>query len=676
MESPFNEAQRRRLLASARHADKLLGEIEQILRNADSKAAFPRYRPDLAPHETRLLEGEIARLRSHLSRALGALGVRQDYPQFSALEAIRATLAFVRVAVQEMAPEYLRGYGAVPEAASAALRGLSAELEGILNSIERSLALGGGAADLEARIDRLDPAVEERPLLRALERAVSEGDLTEFRAPLLHLVERAESRQFEIAVFGRVTSGKSSLLNAILGAEILPVGINPMTTVPVRLVYGEHSGFEAALSGGSIVEGELGRLEEYASEERNPGNQLGVVRVVVRLPSPRLASGLVFVDTPGFGAAATAGVAETLSYLPRCDLGIVLVSAVTPIAEEDLTAIESLAHAAIPTVVVLSKADLVPPEDLEKALAYTRMQIAARLGLAVDVAPLSTRPGYEELLEKWFAEHLAPLEARHQELVRDSLRRKVAALEHRVADALRAMLGQGRSAPSASPEALQGVERRLREVTGRIDEERRRCLEATDRVRLLARAAIERAARELAAPQTAAKASAVLSRAAEALAAEAASDLAGRLRALAWELESACRAAAEVLEIAPALATGSLAELVRELPRWDFTAGRIEVRRPGLIPSRAMALAWLVRRLRLEAGDRLEAAFNQYGRALERWLRERLADLQDRFETEAGSLRAQLARLERGDPLAPGRRGTIERLLKELEAARLSHPAR
>jgi len=549
-------------------------------------------------------------------------------------------------------------------------------LRGVLNSIERSLALGAGAADLEARIDRLDPAVEERPLLRALERAVSEGDLTEFRAPLLHLVERAESRQFEIAVFGRVTSGKSSLLNAILGAEILPVGINPMTTVPVRLVYGEHSGFEAALSGGSIVEGELGRLEEYASEERNPGNQLGVVRVVVRLPSPRLASGLVFVDTPGFGAAATAGVAETLSYLPRCDLGIVLVSAVTPIAEEDLTAIESLAHAAIPTVVVLSKADLVPPEDLEKALAYTRMQIAARLGLAVDVAPLSTRPGYEELLEKWFAEHLAPLEARHQELVRDSLRRKVAALEHRVADALRAMLGQGRSAPSASPEALQGVERRLREVTGRIDEERRRCLEATDRVRLLARAAIERAARELAAPQTAAKASAVLSRAAEALAAEAASDLAGRLRALAWELESTCRAAAEVLEIAPALATGSLAELVRELPRWDFTAGRIEVRRPGLIPSRAMALAWLVRRLRLEAGDRLEAAFNQYGRALERWLRERLADLPDRFETEAGSLRAQLARLERGDPLAPGRRGTIERLLKELEAARLSHPAR
>lgn len=666
----MNEAQRRRLLASARHADKLLGEIEQILRAAESKSPFPKYRPDVAPHQARLLESQIARFRSHLSRALAAAGVRQERPPFSALDAVRVTLAFVRIAVQEMAPEHLRGYGALPEPAAAELRGLASELEGVLSSIDRSLALGA-QADLAARIDRLDPALEEKRLLRILDRAVTECELAEFRAPLLHLVERAESRQFEIAVFGRVSSGKSSLLNSILGAPVLPVGVNPITTVPVRLVHGEQSRFEATLSSGQVVEGDLGRLEEYASEERNPGNELGVIRLLVRLPSPRLAGGLVFVDTPGLGALATAGAAETLSYLPRCDLGIVLVSVATPINEEDLATLESLVHAAIPVLVVLSKADLAPEEELEKALAYTRKQIEARLGMVVDVAPLSTRPGHEALLEKWFDQHLAPLEGRHQELVRDSLRRKAGVLAERVAAALGAILGEESPVGTYDPEKLERAERGLREAAGRIDEERRRCLEATDRLRRLGSEAIERAAGQLAFSEPAVEASVVLAQAAGAVAAEAASEIAQRLRRLAGELESARRDAAELVADAQRLEEGSLEELVRELPRWELTLADVRIRRPRLAFSRAMAKAWLERRLRLEAGERLEAAFNLYGRALERWVRERLADLQDRFEAEADSLRAQLARLERRDLVPAERRRTIEQILEELDAARV-----
>lgn len=658
----FNEAQQRRLLASARHADKLLGEIEQILRAAESKSPFPKYRPDVAPHQVLVLASQIARFRSHLSRALAAAGIEHDQPQFSALHAIRVTLAFVRIAVEEMAPEHLRGYGELPEEAADYLRGLSAELAGLLATIDRTLALGE-RADIAARIERLDPALPEKQLVAVLDRIVTEHELAEFRMPLLYVVEKAESREFEIAVFGRVSSGKSSLLNQILGVDVLPVGVNPITAVPVRLRYGPQAAIEVSLAGGETVRGGIADLERYASEERNPGNELGVTRVLVELPSPRLAEGLVFVDTPGLGALATAGASETLAYLPRADLGIVLISAAMPIGEEDLEVIEMLAEGGIPPLVVLSKADLLAPGDLPKSVAYTTRQIEGRLGRRIEVCPVSTRPGHEELLESWFRQHLAPLEGRHRELVRESIGRKALALGHRVAAALRTALGG--EAAAVDRARLAEVEQRLRDAAGGMEEARRALLEATDRLRLLETAVIEQAAARLIAGER----SVSLGDIAGELAARAAAALADRLRNLARDLESALRLAAEVLGGDPTAAESLLEPVVREMPRFEAALGQIDLRPPWFRFAGGAARAWMASRIRRVAAERLRGSFNAYGRVLERWVRQTLAELQNRFEQEADAYRAQILRLERRQERAPEQRETIARALEELEAS-------
>jgi len=43
------------------------------------------------------------------------------------------------------------------------------------------------------------------------------------------ILDRLESKALEIALFGRVSSGKSSLLNYIVQSDVLPVGVNPIT---------------------------------------------------------------------------------------------------------------------------------------------------------------------------------------------------------------------------------------------------------------------------------------------------------------------------------------------------------------------------------------------------------------------------------------------------------------
>jgi GTPase SAR1 family protein len=60
----------------------------------------------------------------------------------------------------------------------------------------------------------------------------------EFRGTLSMLLDRMEGAAFEVGVFGRVSSGKSSLLNYILQTNVLPIGVTPVTAIPTRISHG------------------------------------------------------------------------------------------------------------------------------------------------------------------------------------------------------------------------------------------------------------------------------------------------------------------------------------------------------------------------------------------------------------------------------------------------------
>jgi len=627
----LNEAQQRRLLANAKHADALLSEIEAALGGPDSQPAFPKYRPDASLHQARLIRSYLARFRSHLIRGLTAAGVEYERPQLGALHSVRVTLTFVRIALQEMAPERLRGYGDLPQQTAAELRGLCAELEGLVSALERNLALGN-AADLQSQLARLPAAMPETELLRRLEGVVDRHALAEFRSPLLNLVDKMESPRFEIAVFGRVSSGKSSLLNHILGTDVLPVGVNPITAVPTRLVFGGEALVTVTFANRQVQRYPITELARHASEEQNPGNQLGVAKLVVSLPSPRLRDGLVLVDTPGLGGLASAGTAETLAYLPQCDLGILLISATNPVDGEDLDTIRALAQAGIPVMVLLSKADLLAPADRTKALAYTQQEMLAHLNLNVIVHPVSTAENDGQLLEQWFRGELAPLHERHRELAYESMRRKAGALRESVVAALRSKAGH----QAADRDGLEETERRLRETAGQMEEVRRACIAAADEMRTLAPPpdAVEAAARE------------------------AAAQIAARLRALARQLDSALALAAHAL--GGSAPDGSLEECLREMPRFEAALPPIEQQAGWFRASRE-------RRLRREIQPQIEAAFIGYARSIETWVRTVLKDIALQFDARADAYRAQLARLAARSTVSAEEQARIESDIAGLE---------
>src|ERR1019366_3330694 len=103
----LNEFQARRLRVTCQYIDKLLGEIEEVLNAAASKAAFPRYSADVAPAQRRTIEDYIARVRAQLVRVLDGQNIPRKRTSISASHAIHITIVSIDDAVEELKPHYM-----------------------------------------------------------------------------------------------------------------------------------------------------------------------------------------------------------------------------------------------------------------------------------------------------------------------------------------------------------------------------------------------------------------------------------------------------------------------------------------------------------------------------------------------------------------------------------------
>jgi hypothetical protein len=198
--------------------------------------------------------------------------IEPESPSIPATRAIHSALTFIDIAVEELKPRYVRGYGEVPPVVAAELNGIVGELSALVQQLDCYVTQSG--QDLKQRLAQLERVGAEVELLQELERIISEHGLVEFRSALAMVLSRLEDTGFEIAVFGRVSSGKSSLLNAVLETEILPVGVTPITAVPTRIVYGDAPGLIVCFPDRAPERYDISLLGEFASEQHNPGNTL------------------------------------------------------------------------------------------------------------------------------------------------------------------------------------------------------------------------------------------------------------------------------------------------------------------------------------------------------------------------------------------------------------------
>ena len=675
----LNSSQSLHLLTSCRYVDQLVSEIESILSASASKSPFPKYRSDLSPVQIKVVQDYIARIRAQMVQVLRSQGINPPEPQLEARHSIRVNLEFADIAFDECRPNAMRGYGEVPIALVPELNGLVEEMKGVLRRLSTYLAQN---QDLEARLRRLEHTTNETQVLKTLERLISEHGLVEFRPTLDIILDRLESNAFHIALFGRVSSGKSSLLNRILGTTVLPVGVTPITAVPTRIMHGPEPRLTVTCAGRRAERAEIEKLPEFVSEQFNPGNAKHVTRIVVELPSRRLRDGVTFVDTPGLGSLATAGAAETLAYLPSCDLGVVLIDAGSTLNQEDLATLQDLYEAAIPAFVLVSKADLLREDDRQRVVDYTCAHIGSQLGLKLAVHPVSVQGEHASLLDAWFDREIQPLCERHQELAQQSVRRKIGALQESVETALKLRLQTADSRPKEEEKKkLRSAEAELRRATGRFEEVNAFCLKAVDELRELGAVALSRAASEVVEGwfrsdgNAGADAKDIVLRNLAATAAEGANQIFDRLRDVARELSQAVVRAASALEGATILGEDAIDSVVQEMPRFD--PGPLEiVLEPDIFKllGRGLTRRRVEVRLCNQIGYAVDDSFQRYARLLESWVRRTLTELRRQFDARADGYRAQLERLSGATGVEPQETEAVRRSLDTLSQIRVAEP--
>jgi Dynamin family len=193
------------------------------------------------------------------------------------------------------------------------------------------------------------------------------------------LAQRTAEGRFYVACIGQFKRGKSTLLNALLGERILPAGILPLTTVPTIVRFGSSLRAQVRFARGAWIDVAPEDLAQYVSEELNPENKKGVVGVEVFSPSPLLAGGMCFVDTPGLGSAFAANTAATHAFVPHIDAAIVVVGADPPIGGEELSLVAEIGKQVDHLVVVMNKADRTSNEERQVAKSFTREMLEKQL---------------------------------------------------------------------------------------------------------------------------------------------------------------------------------------------------------------------------------------------------------------------------------------------------------
>jgi predicted GTPase len=179
-----------------------------------------------------------------------------------------------------------------------------------------------------------------------IELAMSSGHVfTRHAENLSELNKRLDQGKIHIAVLGQFKRGKSSLLSALLGEEVLPTSVIPLTSIPTYIRF-SHSRYirvhfdndkkDDVFTSDSSEEIRM-FLSRYVSEEENPGNRLGVESVELYFDSGLLRQGAVLIDTPGIGSTHLHNTEATLNFLPQCDAALFLVSADPPITEVEIS---------------------------------------------------------------------------------------------------------------------------------------------------------------------------------------------------------------------------------------------------------------------------------------------------------------------------------------------------
>jgi small GTP-binding protein len=176
----------------------------------------------------------------------------------------------------------------------------------------------------------------------------------EDRRRLLDVAQDLRDMFFLVVVIGEFNAGKSTFINALVGENLLPVGVTPTTEVIELIRYGEVANRKPVMR------------EDGIREWTHPNTG---------------APGVALVDTPGTGSVFQKHEKTAKSFLHRSDLVVFVVSAKRAFAETERLYLELAKNYGKKIILVINQIDLLQPKEQTEVRRFIERQVEELLDL-------------------------------------------------------------------------------------------------------------------------------------------------------------------------------------------------------------------------------------------------------------------------------------------------------
>lgn len=185
--------------------------------------------------------------------------------------------------------------------------------------------------------------------------------------------------EFNVAVCGKVKNGKSSLVNALIGRDLLPTCNDVATARTFKISNADKDSFFLVFANGDKKEISVDQLKRYGSQasidetgEISAAESIAYIQVNTKIDF--LPEGVSLLDTPGIGSTYPQHTAITKQWMQRADAAIFVLNP-TPMEASEIDFLKDVASSTPGILFVTTKVDLHNQQTVEESIARNKALI-------------------------------------------------------------------------------------------------------------------------------------------------------------------------------------------------------------------------------------------------------------------------------------------------------------
>lgn len=190
---------------------------------------------------------------------------------------------------------------------------------------------------------------------------------------------------YQILVVGEVKRGKSSLLNALLGRDLLPTDVGVATSQVFRISHADREAYRVRFEDNSELAITAAELPKYGSQvvaDANGTPRLDQIIkwIEVETPFSVLPKGVSVMDTPGVGGLNVAHAEITNRFIRHADAVVFVLDSERPIGHAEIDFLRSILRRTRNVLFVQTKIDKRKREEWEEMRARHEEIIRKNVG--------------------------------------------------------------------------------------------------------------------------------------------------------------------------------------------------------------------------------------------------------------------------------------------------------